>query len=110
MWIMAKTWTAKIAEIAALTERVSALVTQVIELQALQAKLEEAVAAERARSDSAVDRMLGQKGLPPVTPIKSPTLDDLSSMFEESPEEVAAIRRGIAEHGAAEVLMGTTGE
>ena len=81
MWIMAKTWTEKIAELATMRANVTALKAQVIELQVRVNELIEAISADRARSDSAVDRMLGQKGLPPVTPIKSPTLDDLSSMF-----------------------------
>ena len=77
------------------------------ELKAEIQRLRVELAAERARSDSAVDRLLEQKGVGPVTPVKAPTLEDLSSMFEEDPAEVTAIRHAIKEQGAAAVLMST---
>lgn len=70
-------------------------------------ELKESLAAERARSDIAVDRLLEQRGSAPITPIKAPSLEELSSMFEESPEEVRAIRADIKERGAANVLLRT---
>ena len=76
------------------------------ELKAEIQRLRVELAAERARSDSAVDRLLEQKGVSPVTPVKAPTLEDLSSMFEEAPDEVAKIREAIKEQGAENVLLG----
>ena len=106
MWIMAKTWAEKLAEIATLTERVKALEREISDLVAREQGLSEAIAAERARSDIAVDRMLGNQGIPPITPIKSASLEELSNMFEEDGDEVNSIRLAIKEHGAANVLLG----
>ena len=108
MWIMAKTWAERLAEVATLKERVAALQTEVAFLTAYSERLVEAVATERARSDVAVDRLLEQKGVSPVTPVKAPTLEDLSSMFEEDPTEVRSIREAIKEQGAGNVLLGNT--
>ena len=87
------------AQVYAKTEVIKDLISRLDELK-------EALAAERARSDSAVDRLLEQKGVSPVTPVKAPTLEDLSSMFEEAPDEVAKIREAIKEQGAENVLLG----
>ena len=107
MWIMAKTWAEKLVEIAVLKEQVGALRATIAGLLKVVDKLEEAAALERARSDRAVDKMLGQQGIPPVTPNPMPTLDQLSSLFEEDPAVVREIQDDIKEHGAANVLLGT---
>ena len=106
MWIMAKTWAEKLAELAVLKERVRALEEAVAEYKKFEGEWIEMVARERARSDNAVDRMLGNQGIPPITPIKSASIEELSSMFEEDAEEVNSIRLAIKEHGAANVLLG----
>ena len=106
MWIMAKTWADRVAEIAALREKVASLTSLVGDLRESVAKFEEALSAERARSDSAVDRLLEQKGVGSIATVKSPTLDDLSSLFEETDSEVSRIKEAIAYQGAAEVLLG----
>ena len=106
MWIMAKTWAEKLVEIAALKEKVASLNQLVGDLRAGIAKFEEALAEERARANIAVDRMLGNQGIPPITPIKSASLEELSNMFEEDGDEVNSIRLAIKEHGAANVLLG----
>jgi len=82
-------WTAKVIE----------------ERDTLIAELKVALAAERKRSDNAVDRLLNSKGLPAVTPPDKVTLEELSSMFEETPESVEAIHKAIEEHGIEEVLF-----
>lgn len=89
------------AQVFAKTDVIKDLLEQVRELK-------DALAAERARSDVAVDRLLAQKGVAPVTPVKAPTLEDLSSMFEEDPTEVRSIREAIKEQGAGNVLLGNT--
>jgi hypothetical protein len=62
--------------------------------------------AERLRSDEAVDRLLGMKGIGPVSPMeKPPTLESLSDLFQEDPDEVKAIIDDIKERGAADVLL-----
>ena len=106
MWIMAKTWAEKLVEIATLKAQVESLRTTIVGCRLLLDKLEEAIAAERARGDLAVDRMLGSHGMPPVTPNPMPTLDQLSSLFEEDPAEVREITANIKERGAANVLLG----
>lgn len=68
--------------------------------------LKDALVAERKRSDSTVDRLLNSRGLPGVTPPEKLDLESLSSMFEETPEGIAAVRKSIEEHGIEEVLMG----
>ena len=103
---MAKTWAEKLVEIATLRERIVHLTDGILELRAECDKLIEALAAERARSDSAVDKLLGAHGMPPVTPAVVPTLDQLSSLFEEDPTEVREIQQDIKERGAANVLLG----
>ena len=75
------------------------------ERDALIVELKVALAAERKRSDNAVDRLLNSKGLPAVTPPDKVTLEELSSMFEEAPESVEAIHKAIEEHGIEEVLF-----
>lgn len=105
MWIMVKTYAEMQAQIASLKSQVESLKTAIETLVKLNEKFEEAMAAERARADIAVDRMLGQQGVPPITPVQAPSLEELSSMFEESPAEVAAIRQAIKERGAFDVLM-----
>ena len=107
MWIMAKTWAAKLVEIATLTAQVESLRGTIATLNKIVDKLEEAAAFERARSDRAVDKMLGTQGIPPITPNPMPTLDQLSSLFEEDPDVVREIQADIKEHGAANVLLRT---
>jgi hypothetical protein len=87
------------AQVFAKTEVIKDLIERVDELKA-------ALIAERKRSDNAVDRMLNVKHLPAVTPPDKITLDEISSMFDESPEAVAAIHKAIAEQGIEEVLLG----
>jgi len=61
--------------------------------------------AERKRSDTAIDRMLNVHHLPAVTPPDKITLDEISGLFEESPDEVAALQKTIEERGIEEVLL-----
>ena len=106
MWIKAVTYAELKSEIAALKERVDLLRTTIEYMKLHTSQLEEAVAEERARANVAVDRMLGNQGIPPIPPIKSASIEELSSMFEEDAEEVQAIKESIKEHGAANVLLG----
>ena len=61
---------------------------------------------ERKRSDNAIDRLLNSKGLPAVTPPEKVDLEALASMFEETPEGIAAVRKRILDEGIEEVLLG----
>ena len=106
MWLRAVTYAEMKAETASLKARVEVMREIINDLLKGSAALEEKFAAERARADIAVDRMLGQQGVPPITPVQAPTLEDLSSMFEEDPIEVKAIREAIKERGAENVLLG----
>lgn len=78
------------------------------ELKAQMTKLETAIKEERARTDTAVDRLLTREaGVPGIIPQRPPMLEDLSSLFEEVPDEVSKIRAAIADKGAESVLLGT---
>lgn len=107
MWVMAKTYAEKMAELAALRERVIALQTAVVSSAVLIGKLEAQVAAERKRSDTAVDRLLNEKGLPAVTPPRpmAEQLADISSMFDETDVEAEAVRKRIEAEGVEAVLL-----
>ena len=106
MWIRRTEYVSLVAKVAELSAVRFAQDARTTELMAYVAKLEEAVAAERARTNSAVDKLLGAHGMPPVTPAVVPTIDQLSSFFEEDPAEVREIVQDIKEHGAANVLLG----
>lgn len=104
MWIKRTEYLTLYGLNATLAAQVMALDLQVLELQKRGQELAEALAAERARSDNAVDRLLNMKGLPGVTPTKHATLDDITGMFAEDEEAVAAVRKAIAEHGLEQTL------
>ena len=89
--------------------QVEALNEMIERLNSSLTKAYEARDAERKRSDNAVDRLLNSKGLPAVTPPEKITLEELSSMFEETPEGIAAVREAIEKHGIEDVLLGETG-
>jgi len=78
---------------------------KVDELGAAIVELKVSLAAERKRADNAVDRLLNVNHLPAVTPPDKVTLDELSGMFEETPEGIAAIKKAIEEQGIEEVLL-----
>jgi hypothetical protein len=69
-------------------------------------ELKAALVAERKRSDTAIDRLLNTKGVSGIVPAEKVDLEELTSMFEESPEEIAAVRKAILDQGIEEVLLG----
>ena len=106
MWLSSAVYAEMKAEIAVLTERVTALRALVTAADKYVADLLGWVAEERQRAEAAVDRMLNVKNLPGITPPKGMSLDEMSSMFEETPEAVAAIRKASEDVGIEEVLLG----
>lgn len=90
-----------------LQSRIESLQGQLKDMRRTMDELEIAVTQERARTDAAVDRLLVREaGVPPIVSQRTPSLEDLSSLFEEVPDEVSKIRSAIADKGAESVLMG----
>lgn len=82
------------------------LARQVVELEERVKDLQTRLDQERQRSDEAVDQMLRVKGLPAVSPTeKPPTLEQLTSLFDEDPAEVREITHEIKERSAESVLL-----
>ena len=105
MWVNHEKFLTICLELERQRERAGNLAQDLKVASAFIDELKTAIVAERKRSDSAIDRLLNSKGLPAVTPPDKVTLEELSSMFEETPEGVAAIHKAIEEHGIEEVLF-----
>ena len=94
------------ARIAHLADRIAALHEDVADLQEQVARLEVQCKEERERTDRATDRLLAQAGVAPVSrPVPPPSLDDISSLFEEDPTVVKELQEEIKTRGAASVLL-----
>ena len=105
MWVRRADYISLVASVAELTATKTAQVEMVERLNSSLTKAYAARDAERKRSDNAIDRMLNVRHLPAVTPPDKITLDEISGLFEESPDEVAALQKTIEERGIEEVLL-----
>ena len=100
MWISKHNWEALIADRAAAkaeTRRIDALVKQV---QVLTDRL----ADERLRAENAIDQLLARTGGTPITQTRMPDPNAYPGVFDEDPEELAALREDIKSSGIGEVL------
>jgi hypothetical protein len=105
MWVKTAVWVDIKSQVAVLQAQMDALKGLVNEGKVHIGRLEDQIAAERKRSDTTVDRLLNTKGVQGITPSEKVDLEELTSMFEETPEEIAAVRKAILDHGIEEVLF-----
>ena len=91
MWMSQREWQA--------TQDVQAGLLRQIE------DLKQALLDEKARADRAIDQLLVKAGNDPVSPPpKGPSLDELSVMFEDDPDELVRINERIKANGLVSVL------
>ena len=105
MWIKRTDYIVLVSQLATVEATLVAQSEMVERLNASLLKAYAARDAERKRSDNAIDRLLNVHHLPAVTPPDKITLDEISGMFEESPDEVAALHKAIEERGIEDVLL-----
>jgi uncharacterized coiled-coil protein SlyX len=105
MWIKAQNYAILLAKLAGLEATLAGQAEMIERLNASLTKAYESRDRERKRSDNAIDRMLNVHHLPAITPPDKITLDEISSLFEETEEEKAAVLKEIEARGIEEVLM-----
>ena len=100
MWISKSHWEELIADRAtakAEARRADGLAKQ---LQALTLQLGE----ERLRAENAIDQLLARTGGVPITQTRMPDPHAYPGVFDEDPEELAAMREDIKASGIEKVL------
>lgn len=106
MWIKHLDWEVTLVKLQKAETEARFYQNQVDELKSKLRELQVRLDQERMRSDEAVDKMLQVRGLPPVSPTeKPPSLEELTSLFDEDPAEVRTITHDIKDRGADTVLL-----
>jgi hypothetical protein len=87
------------------SEQAAMLRIAVSELEKERMFLREQVVQERQRTDTALDELLALRGLPPVSPPKTPDREQMDQLFEEDDKELAQLKDRIKRDGIGAVMQ-----